>query len=91
MAGDGLAGLRARPVGAAVALDALPEEARGEAVEIEGLGAERVEAFGAVIVGEADHTLHGGEGLFGGSRARRSSVRLFVMRGKIGPNIVVQS
>ena len=65
MAGDGLAGLRARPVGLAAVLDPLPEEARGEAVEVEGLGAERLETFAAVVVGEADHPLDGGEGLFG--------------------------
>ena len=48
MVGDGLRRLRARPVGAAAAvLDALPEEARREAVEVEGLGTERVEAFGS--------------------------------------------
>ena len=45
--------------------EAVPEEAGRETVHIEGLGAERIEAFGAAVVGEADHALHGGEGLFG--------------------------
>ena len=64
MAGDGLVVLGARPIGLAAVLDPLPEEARREAVEVEGLGAERVEAIAAMIVSEADHALHGGEGLF---------------------------
>ena len=65
MAGDGLVVLGARPIGLAAVLEALPEEARGEPVEVQGLGAERVEACAAMIGSEADHALHGGEGLFG--------------------------
>ena len=65
MAGDGLVGLGARPIGLAAVFEALPEEARSEPVEVQGLGAERVEAIATMIVSEADHALHGGEGLFG--------------------------
>ena len=53
-----------RGLGLAAVLEALPEEARGEPVEVQGLGAERVEACAAMIGSEAD-ALHGGEGLFG--------------------------
>ena len=65
MARDGLVGFGAGRRRVAAVLDPLPEEAGGEAVEVEGLGAERVEARPAMILGEADHALHGGEGLFG--------------------------
>ena len=65
MAGDGLAGFRPGTARLGAGPEAVPEEAGREAVHIEGLGAERLEAFGAAVVGEADHALHGGEGLFG--------------------------
>ena len=65
MTGDGLADFRTGRWRPDAVLDALSEEARGEAVEIESLATERLDAIGAVVVGEADHALHGGEGLFG--------------------------
>ena len=49
--------MRAAPIGAAAVLHPIPEEAGGEAVEIEGLSAERVGVFRAVIAGEVDHAL----------------------------------
>ena len=65
VAGDGLVGFAARSAWPAAGLEPFSEEARGEAVEVESLGAQRIDAFTAMVVGEADHALHGGEGLFG--------------------------
>ena len=65
MAGDGLVGFATRAVRPGAVSEPLPDEPRGEAVEVEGFGAQRIDALTAMVVGEADHALHGGEGLFG--------------------------
>ena len=55
MAGDGLLGLGARAPRRAGVFEPLPEEARGEAVEVERFGTQRIDALTAMVVGEADH------------------------------------
>ncbi len=68
MIGDDFVRLRAGRRGLAAGLEALPQEAGGEAVRVRRLGTRGIDAFGTMSPSKAGHALHGGEGLPGKSR-----------------------
>ncbi len=63
MGGYGLLGLRTGRRRRAAVRETLAEEARGEAIEVQRLGARRVDAVVSVRFGKAAHALDGGVGL----------------------------